>query len=256
MILYFSGTDNSKHVAERLGDPRIVDIKEALKKKRCGFTLLPGESVGIICPVYYSSLPKTVLEFLRHMKLKGEITYLYGVLTHGGGPGGAGGILERELKKKGYPLHACFEVFMSSNYLMAGGLRSSEEKETERLINAEPVIDEIKDLVDNQMPVDPYWNKLSYLASLSMYPIADRYMSVKKFYSDESCVGCGVCASRCPSGLIKMVDGKPEWTENKCVRCMACLRCNAVQYGKMLKGKRRYHFRNVANESLENEMCH
>ncbi|MDO4976005.1 MAG: EFR1 family ferrodoxin, partial [Eubacteriales bacterium] len=242
MVLYFSGTDNSKHVAESLHDPRTVDIKIALQQKKCGFTLKEGESVGIVCPVYYSGIPKTVIDFIHHMKLKGEITYLYGILTHGGGPGGAGSMLERELSKKGYPLHACFDVKMPSNYIMFGPLKDIED-EKQRIIDAEPAIAEIKNMVDQTIHIKPDWSKMDLILTRAMYPLCKMRMSTKKFYADERCVGCGVCASRCPSRCIEMIDGKPVWTKDECVRCMACLRCNAVQYGKKTKNYRRYAYK-------------
>ncbi len=241
MIIYFSGTDNSKHVAESMGDSRIVDMKEALNLKECGFTLKEGESFGIVCPVYYSGVPKTVLEFVRHMKIKGEISYLYCILTHGGGPGAAGSMLENELKKKGYPLHACFDVKLPANYLMFGN-HSTEEEDRQRIVDAEPVIEEIRKAVDQKEHDKPKWSLIGRLLTRSMYPLCDRYFSTKKFYADDRCVGCGACASRCPSKCIEMVDGKPVWTKNECVRCMACLRCNAVQYGKRMKKTRRYAY--------------
>lgn len=249
MILYFSGTGNAKHVAESMGDSRIVDMKDALAKKKCGFTLKENEPVGIVCPVYYSGVPKTVLELLRHMKLKGDITYVYGILTHGGGPGGAGSMLENELKKKGYPLHACFDVNMNSNYIMFGPLRKTVEEEDECLKAAEETIQEIKASVDERVHVKPNWSKMDRILTKSMYLLCDRYMSTKKFYADSSCVGCGVCAKRCPSQCIEMIDGIPNWTKNECVRCMACLQCNAVQYGNKMNGVRRYKYRPVVKEN-------
>lgn len=247
MILYFSGTDNSKHVALSMCDERVVDIKDALQKKRCGFRIKPGEAVGIVCPVYYSGIPKTVIDFIRHFKLKGEISYLYGILTHGGGPGGAGSMLENELQKKGYPLHACFDVKMPSNYIMFGPLKD-ENEEKQRIIDAEEIIKSIKADVDKRLQIKPDWSKLDRVLTKSMYLLCDRYMSTKKFYSDDTCVGCGVCASRCPSKCIEMIDGKPVWTQNKCVRCMACLRCNAVQYGEKTKTYRRYAYKAPVQE--------
>lgn len=243
MVLYFSGTDNSKHVAMSMNDERTVDIKEALQKKKCSFTVKAGESVGIVCPVYYSGIPKTVLDFLRHMKLKGDISYLYGILTHGGGPGGAGSMLELELQKKGYELDACYDVRMPSNYIMFGPLKLDEEGEKEICQEAEKIIEEIKECVEAHLLVKPEWSKIDRVLTKSMYLLCDRYMSTKKFYSDDRCVGCGVCASRCPSKCIEMIEGIPVWTSDRCVRCMACLRCNAVQYGKKTKEYRRYAYK-------------
>ncbi|WP_407057868.1 EFR1 family ferrodoxin [Gudongella oleilytica] len=55
--------------------------------------------------------------------------------------------------------------------------------------------------------------------------------------------GCGVCEKICPSGTITMNMKRPEWTEERCIHCLACLhRCpqNAIQYGRKTDGRGRY----------------
>ncbi|MDY6029442.1 MAG: 4Fe-4S binding protein [Acidaminococcaceae bacterium] len=37
----------------------------------------------------------------------------------------------------------------------------------------------------------------------------------------DSCIGCGTCASVCPVGAVKEVDGKYE-IDDTCVECGAC----------------------------------
>jgi len=44
--------------------------------------------------------------------------------------------------------------------------------------------------------------------------------------SQQRCIGCGVCAAECPSGIITMSDGHPAIppeNEEACYRCMHCL---------------------------------
>ena len=78
------------------------------------------------------------------------------------------------------------------------------------------------------------------LVTAGLYPSYVHGRKTAKFFTDERCIGCGTCAKRCPVGAITMKNGRPEWTAARCVQCMACLRCNAVQYGSRTKGKRRY----------------
>ena len=42
-----------------------------------------------------------------------------------------------------------------------------------------------------------------------------------------------------PNWFVSL-NGRPKWVKDRCVHCQACLRCNAVQYGKRTKGKLRY----------------
>ena len=40
------------------------------------------------------------------------------------------------------------------------------------------------------------------------------------------CVGCGACVLSCPTGALRMVEGKPDLIVEKCIRCGTCyVRC-------------------------------
>ena len=68
------------------------------------------------------------------------------------------------------------------------------------------------------------------------------------FYVEESCIGCGLCAGKCPVQAIKMQDKRPIWVKDKWVMCLGCLhRCPkfAIQYGKHTKKHGQYTNPNV-----------
>ena len=48
------------------------------------------------------------------------------------------------------------------------------------------------------------------------------------------CVGCGLCAKKCPVQAIEIREKKPVWVKEHCVMCLGCLhRCpkNAIECG-------------------------
>lgn len=48
-----------------------------------------------------------------------------------------------------------------------------------------------------------------------------RFLLTATYTADPSCDGCGLCASQCPVGAIRMVGKKPHWS----IRCESCMRC-------------------------------
>ena len=55
----------------------------------------------------------------------------------------------------------------------------------------------------------------------------------------------GVAVDNFGDKCIEMIDGVPVWTKKRCIRCMSCVRCNAIQYGNVIKNRRRYRYHNI-----------
>ena len=50
-----------------------------------------------------------------------------------------------------------------------------------------------------------------------------------------------------PMNVIEMHEGKPVWKESRCAHCMSCIQncpVQAIEYGTVTKGKKRYNFKN------------
>ncbi len=241
MVFYFSGTGNSWQAALAMcaeGETPI-DMAACLREGRFRFAPDAEEPVGFVCPVYYGGLPDVVERFLKHILLERPPRYCYAVLTCAGGSHAAPERLSKALHARGIRLHAAFTVVMPENYVLM--FRIPSEQEQRRILAAAAVrLREIRDAVERREATGVRVTVRDRLVTAGMYPSYTGGRKTAKFYADDRCVGCGVCAKRCPVRAITMVDGRPTWTAPRCTQCMACLRCNAVQYGKRTKGRARY----------------
>ncbi|MBQ9436837.1 MAG: EFR1 family ferrodoxin [Lachnospiraceae bacterium] len=246
MIFYFSGTGNSYATALELSkkltgesEDRLFDIAKLTHEKKYEFALEEGEKAGFVFPVYFGGLPAIVGKFIEKLQFEKEPEYLYGALTYGGFASGAAWMLEQALLKSGLKLNAAYKLKMPENYLLAFPT-PSEESVNKTLDAAETALAEIVTAIEEKEDKQPVANPVEKAASTLEYPLYYQFRKTKPFYADAQCVHCGACAARCPARAIKMVDGIPTWVKEKCVFCMSCVRCGAIQYGDKLRGKKRY----------------
>jgi len=242
MIFYFSGTGNSKYVAERLGkllDERTVSIASVMKDgnddniKDTVKDMIADDVVGIVAPVYMFGLPSIVIEFISSVKLKSKKVFT--VMTYGGVPADASAMLRKELVKRGAEVTHSFEIRIPDNYVPI--YRVPDEDVQEKLFkSADIAIDKIperlkkdKDLKKRSLP--------GRVMSFLFYGIYGR-RNTKEFKVTKKCNGCGKCEKICPVNMISMDGGKPTWEPGKCIKCLACVhRCPtaAIQIGKSKK---------------------
>ncbi|MBQ1465883.1 MAG: EFR1 family ferrodoxin [Eubacteriaceae bacterium] len=242
MLFYFTGTGNSQAaaglIAKKTGD-ETVDMGRSLRDKSYEYSLSEGEAAGFVFPVYYGGLPTAVTEFISKMKLSRAPSYVYGVMTCGGSPAACSEMLEQTLSGVGLKLDASFGVKMPANFAIMYE-PTSPEKEGPILEEAERKLEHIAVDVQRRAAEKMRCSLASKLMSAVMYP---RYLKGRKtapFHTNDKCVHCGICASRCPVEAIQMIDGDPTWVIDQCVFCMSCVRCGAIEYGDKLTDRYRY----------------
>jgi ferredoxin len=250
-IYYFSGTGNSLFFAEKLAkeiDASLVGIA-SLGKEPIDCT---GQSVGLVFPIYMYRPPRLVVSFMRQLV---NPEYLFVVAVNGGDPGDALSFTRKTLNDQGTRLDAAFEVRLPDNYLPFGGPPSEADqlemfrKSDERL----PVIAQAVMRCDTHKESRPSWFKTRIYPGL-WYGLGYKYipLSDKKFWLNDKCSACKICANVCPVGNIKLVNDKPTW-RNRCEQCMACVQwCKdeAIEMGKKSKGVKRYHNPNVKRKQI------
>lgn len=118
---------------------------------------------------------------------------------------------------------------------------SDPEKVKKQNDEAEKFIDDVLRQIHIRAKGNRMQNKMGYAVRIFTDPLLNAERQTKNFHVEEQCIGCGLCAKRCPAQAIEIQDKKPVWVKKECVLCFRCLHsCPkfAIQYGN---GKTRKH---------------
>ena len=244
MILYFTGTGNSRYVAEMLADKlndEIVSINDCVKNGSFG-EYESEKPYVFVSPVYVAAPPKVLMDFVRNSEFKGSKA-AYFVFTCAGGFGGAPGYAKKLAHEKNFVFMGANQVFMPQNYMI---FFKTKDKETnlEIVKQAKPQIEQLAELIARGAILpDPGMTGFDYVSTaMVLDPYYKFFMKANKFAADDKCISCGKCAKVCPLNNITLKDGKPTWDKN-CTHCMACISycpVEAIQFGKTTVGKPRH----------------
>lgn len=245
MILYYTGTGNSRYaalkIAESIGD-EAIDLFEKLRTGDVS-PLCSDKPWVIVTPTYAWRIPRIVKQWLDNAELQGSRD-MYFVMTCGSEIGNAASYIEKWCAEKGFAFMGCAEVVMPENYIAMFDAPDKKE-EAEIIVRANGSISSAAKVISENGHIPPKPVGLldriySSAVNKVFYPM---FVHAKKFYTTDACIGCGKCVSLCPTNNIRIENGKPIWEDN-CTHCMACIcRCptEAVEYGNIAKGKRRYY---------------
>lgn len=245
MIIYFTGTGNSRYIAKRIAKKTSDDmicINERIKRKDTDSISVLGDLI-IVTPTYAWRIPNLVKEWLLETSFV-DVTHVWFVMDCGNSIGKADRYNQELCEKKGWKYMGTVQIVMPENYIAMFPV--PDENEAEKIIEAaKPVIDQAIDCIrgTKELPHQKghFWDGLlSGAVNRMFYPL---FVKATPFYTKDSCTGCGKCVSLCPLNNIRLEQGKPIWG-SECTHCMACICCcpeEAIEYGKKSKGKPRYY---------------
>lgn len=243
MILYFSATGNCKYVASRLSEEsgsEAVSIVDCMNTGRFDFE---DSSIGIVSPTYNFGLPSIVCDFLEKASIRAD--YLYFIATYGTTPGGTAHFAQKYLGER---FDACYSVRMPDTWTVRFDL-STPEKTARFLTTTEDDISFVIGSVRHRMTGNLMNRALpTPVAQIFYRPTYEMVRKTSHFSVEDSCIGCGLCAKKCPVQAIEMHDKHPVWGKDKCVMCLGCLhRCPkfSIQYGSKTKKHGQYVNPNV-----------
>lgn len=245
MILYFTGTGNSRYAAEQLGaalQDEVLDLFDRIRHPNAA-PLHSEKPWVLVCPTYAWQIPHLLQDWLLSATFSGSRS-IYFVMTCGGGIGAAGKKNRMLCRLTGMNYKGTAEIIMPENYIAM--FSAPEEPEALRIVaKAEPVLRAVADAIAAGEELEKRTGPVAALqSSLVNRLFYAGSVQDKAFAADaEKCVGCGRCAERCPLGNITLEGGLPRWN-GSCTHCMACI-ClcpqGAIEYGKKSVGKPRYH---------------
>ena len=246
MVLYFTGTGNSRHIAERIAhalDDTLINLNDRIKAGDITPLAVNGRLV-LITPTYAWRIPRIVREHLLQTELRGARETWF-VMDCGSEIGNAAKYNRALCREKGLAYMGTAQIVMPENFITMFNAPNVEEAR-QIVAKAEPFIDRtITAIRAGHMFVPPRKNLYDRIASSAVNPVFyPLFVKANPFTASNACIGCGKCEKLCPLNNITLRNARPVWGKS-CTQCMACI-CycptKAIEYGKKSAGKPRYHF--------------
>ncbi len=246
MIIYFSGTGNSKYVAKQIGKEQGKEITNMSKffSGEISYDISTTTPLVIVCPIYAGGLPKVVREFIENINLT-STSKVYIITTCGANSGKINVALRSQLERKGLELYGFEEIVMPSNYIMLYNPPTREE-----------AVQVIKDSSEKIKQVAVNIAQEKGFSIKDEYSLFDKFQSTqfvssifhtflckdKGFSVSDSCTSCDKCVKICPVDNISITDKYPVWHGN-CTHCSGCISIcphEAIEYKSKTQGRNRY----------------
>ncbi|MCI7741757.1 MAG: EFR1 family ferrodoxin [Clostridiales bacterium] len=246
MILYFTGTGNSRYIAHRIADALGDGLLSMNDRIKAGDTspIEVNERLIIVTPTYAWRIPRIVRDWLTKTEFPGAKRAWF-VMNCGSEIGNAAKYNRTLCQEKQLSYMGTAQIIMPENYIaMFDAPRAEEARQI--VDRAESDIDRAATAIaENQAFPPPRDNLYDRFMSGPVNPIFYAFcVKAKAFTVSDACIGCGKCAALCPTNNITIQNGKPVWGGD-CTHCMACIcycPAEAIEYGKKSLGKPRYHF--------------
>jgi len=224
LVFFFSATGNSLYVAKEIGGPE-AELRSIAQEIHNENPVYEAEEIGFVCPVYCFILPAIVQDFIARSTFKAD--YFFTVGTFGAHATIFPEFVDGFAKEHGVQMNYISAIQMVDTYLPYFDA-DREKADPKNLLIPEKVVSVLAAINNRENYMLPVTQQDRMICE-GYYrgsgrdrqrPTATR--SEKIVFSTDACVGCGVCASICPHGSWKVIDGKGV-PEGECENCLACV---------------------------------
>ena len=233
MVLYFTGTGNSRYLARRIAEGLEMPLYDLNAYIKAGDTapVQTGRDVVLVTPTYAWRIPRVVSGWLGKTALTGA-ERIWFVMDCGSEIGNAAGYNRQLAAQKHLHYMGTAQIIMPENYI---AMFNAPQKEQARSIveQAEPELQKVLTrLKAGQEFPPPRENLYDRLMSGPVNPVFYRFfVKADAFRATDACIGCGKCAKNCPVDAITRTDyiapghklASMQIDTKKCVKCGACI---------------------------------
>ncbi len=238
MVIYYSSTGNSKHVAVKVheafqGD--LVDICDF--EEPATFYLEDGEPLFLVTFNCFWGISNRIETFIRESEFR-NVSKIVVIVTCGGYLGGGDASIEKLFSERRLPKPTVYSLVMVTNYSILHDIPSLKVQR-KKLIHAEKALSKI--IQGTQRPYRSNW----FIRQLTpgIHARYEKARSTSPFTVALSCIRCGLCVRDCPVHAIEMKENEPFWVLPKCDNCLRCLHhcpVAAINYGDSTRNRLRY----------------
>ena len=242
MICYFSGTGNTRLVAEALG----AFLDDAITPITTAPPVIEDVTLGLAFPIYAWGMPEIFVQWLEGVIISAQVSYIYMVCTCGDDIG----CTDKTLKKSLHihhqrSLQAAFSLRMPNTYVSLPGFDVDSEALAEQKLAA--AREELKVIAEHirlrHQLVQVVPGRFPRLKTYLLRPFFNRFLlSDKLFSATPDCIACRTCERVCPVQNITFPSSRPAWG-GRCTGCLACYHhCpkHCINYGKRTIAKGQY----------------
>lgn len=222
VILYFTGTGNSLHVARELGgkDAELLSIPQLMKNRQFD---IEADEIGIVYPIYGHMPPNMVRQFLQQANLKAD--YLFAILTYGNRKCNAVEICDDVARRAGKSFDYIATIIMVDNWLPNFDMNEQILIDKHIPENLQRIFADLAARKQWHEPVtdEERQQHAGFIAYTGIDPDKGFLINCEDYFTiTKACVGCAACISVCPRGNYEF-GSQGLQMHGECEFCFACI---------------------------------